>query len=46
VNRNTEKVAEAMSAVLKEKGFDVDCMYVKDVDATTVKNYDCVVAGS
>lgn len=46
VNRNTEKVAKAMSEVLKEKRFDVDCLYVKDVDATGVKNYDCVLAGS
>ena len=46
VNRNTEKVAKAMSDVLKEKGFDVDCLHVKDVDPTSVKNYDCVLAGS
>lgn len=46
VNRNTEKVAEAISEVLKEKGFDVDCLYVKDVDQASVKNYDCVIAGS
>jgi menaquinone-dependent protoporphyrinogen IX oxidase len=46
VNRNTEKVARAMSEVLKEKGFDVDCLYVKDVDPAGVRNYDCVLAGS
>lgn len=46
VNRNTEKVAKAISEVLREKGFDVDCLYVKDVDQTNVKNYDCVLAGS
>jgi len=46
VNRNTERVAKAMSGVLKEKGFDVDCLYVKDVDLAGVKNYDCVLAGS
>jgi flavodoxin len=44
--RNTEKVARAISEVLKEKGFDVDCLYVKDVDSASVKNYDCVLAGS
>ena len=44
--RNTEKVANAMSEVLKEKGFDVDCFYVKDVDAASLKNYDCILAGS
>jgi menaquinone-dependent protoporphyrinogen IX oxidase len=31
VNRNTEKVAKAISEVLKEKGSDVDCWHVKDV---------------
>jgi flavodoxin len=46
VNRNTERVAKALSEVLREKGFDVDCLYVKDVDPASVKNYDCVVAGS
>jgi flavorubredoxin len=46
VNRNTEKVAKAMSEVLKEKGFDVDCMYVNDVDLASVKNYDGILAGS
>jgi len=46
LNRNTEKVAKAMSEVLKEKGFDVDCLHVKDVDPAGVKNYDCVLAGS
>ena len=46
VNKNTEKVAKAINEVLKEKGFDVDCQYVKDVDAADVKNYDCVLAGS
>ena len=46
VNRNTEKVAKAMSEILKGKGFDVDCLYVKDVDPASMKNYDCVLAGS
>jgi flavorubredoxin len=46
VNRNTEKVAKVISEVLKEKGFDVHCLYVKDVDPASVKNYDCVLAGS
>ena len=46
VNKNTEKVATVVSEVLKEKGFDVDCLYVKDVDPARVKNYDCVLAGS
>lgn len=46
VNRNTEKVAKAISEVLKEKGVDNDCTYVKEVDPVSVKNYDCVIAGS
>ena len=44
--RNTENVSRAMSEVLKEKGFDVDCLYVKDVDSASVRNYDCILAGS
>jgi len=44
--RNTEKVAKAIGDVLREKGSDVDCLYVKDVDRASVKNYDCVLAGS
>jgi flavorubredoxin len=44
--RNTEKVAQAVGEVLKTKGFDVDCLYVNDVDAANIKNYDCVLAGS
>ncbi|MGB8780813.1 MAG: flavodoxin domain-containing protein [Candidatus Bathyarchaeia archaeon] len=42
----TAKVAETIREVLKEKGFDVDCLHVKDVDSASVKNYDCVLAGS
>ncbi len=46
VNRNTEKVAAAISETLKSEGLDVDCVYVNDVDPAGVKNYDCVLAGS
>ncbi len=46
VNRNTEEVAKAISGVLKERGFDVYCLYVKNHDPAGVKNYDCVLAGS
>ena len=46
VNRNTEKVAKTVGEVLKEKGFEVDCLYVKEVEAASVKNYDCILAGS
>jgi flavodoxin len=44
-NRNTERIANTMSEVLKEKGFEVDCLYVKDVDPASVKNYDFILAG-
>jgi flavorubredoxin len=44
--RNTEKVAQAISEVLKTKGFEVDCLYVNDVDPANVKIYDSVLAGS
>jgi flavorubredoxin len=46
MKRNTEKVAQAISEVLKAKGHDVDCKYVSDVDPASVKNYDCILAGS
>jgi flavorubredoxin len=46
VNRNTEKVAKAIGEVLKDKGLDVDLLYVNDVDQASVKNYDCILAGS
>lgn len=45
-NRNTEKVAKTVSEVLKQKGFDVDCLYVKEVEAASVKKYDCILAGA
>jgi flavodoxin len=45
-NRNTEKVAKAISEVLQAKGFEVDCLYVKDVKPESVKDYDGVLAGS
>lgn len=44
--RNTEKIAQAISEVLKTKGFQVDCLYVDDVDPANVKNYDSIIAGS
>jgi flavodoxin len=42
----TAKVAETIGAVLKEKGIEVDSFFVKDVDKTVVKNYDCLIAGA
>ena len=44
--RNTEKIAQAIGEVLKTKGFQVDCLYVDDVDPANVKNYDSIIAGS
>jgi flavodoxin len=46
VNKNTEKVAEAIRDVLKAKGVEVQSSYVEDVDASTVKDYDCLIVGS
>jgi len=46
VKRNTEKVAQAIGDVLKEKGFEVDCLYINDVDPARVKNYDCILVGA
>jgi flavorubredoxin len=42
----TAEVAQAISEVLKEKGIETDSFFFKDVDKATVKNYDCVIAGS
>jgi flavodoxin len=42
----TAKVAETIGGVLKEKGIEVDSFFVKDVDRATVKNFDCLIAGS
>ena len=42
----TMKVAETIGDVLKDRGMEVDSIFVKNVDVATVKSYDCVVAGS
>ncbi len=44
--RNTEKVAQTISEVLKTRGFEAGCHYVNDVDQAKVKNYDGVIVGS
>jgi len=44
--RNTEKIATAINEVLKARGFEVDSLYVNNMDPTNVKNYDCVLAGA
>jgi len=42
----TAKVAETISDVLREKGLEVDSLFVNDVDNNMVKNYDCMLAGA
>lgn len=44
--RLTEKVAEAVSGVLKDSGIEVDSSLVKNVDKATLKNYDCILVGA
>jgi flavodoxin len=44
--RCTEKVAETISGTLKEMGVEVDLLFVKDVGATVLENYDCLIAGA
>lgn len=44
--RLTAKVAETIGRALKEKGIEVVSFFVKDVDKTVVKDYDCLVAGA
>ena len=41
--RLTEKVAEAVSGMLKEEGIDVDSFFVKNIDKAIKHNYDCVL---
>jgi flavodoxin len=43
--RLTAKVAETISAAMKEKGAEVDSFFVKDVDKASLVKYDCLVAG-
>ena len=45
-SRMTEKVAQTIGETLKEAGIEVDSSYVKDVDKSIVKNYDCLIAGA
>ena len=41
----TGTVAQTVGETLKEGGIEVDSFYVKDVDKSAVKNYDCLIAG-
>jgi flavorubredoxin len=40
------KIAETIGDVLKTRGIEVDSFFVKNVDLSAVKRYDCLVAGS
>ena len=44
--RNTEKVAQTLGEVLREKGFEVDCKHVNDTDPAIAKDYDSILAGA
>lgn len=41
----TMKVAETIGDVLKDRGIEVDFLFVKNVDLAAIKSYDCLVAG-
>jgi len=41
----TKTVAETIRDVLKEKSVEVDCFYCRELEALTVKSYDCLIAG-
>jgi len=41
----TATVAQTIGEALQENGIEVDSFYIKDADTTTVKNYDCLIAG-
>jgi flavorubredoxin len=42
----TALVAENIGEVLKERGIQVDSVFVADVDKSVVKNYDCLLVGA
>jgi flavorubredoxin len=44
-SKMTMTVAQTIGETLKERGIEVDSFYVEDVDKSTVKNYDCLIAG-
>ena len=43
---NTRKIAETITATLKESGIEADTIYVKDVKKPSAKDYDFLVLGS
>lgn len=44
--KNTEKVANEISEIMKQKEFVVNCLSVSSFDKSNLKNYDCVLVGS
>jgi flavodoxin len=42
----TARVAETISEVLREKGIEVDTVYVGGANMAVVKDYDCLLAGA
>ncbi len=42
----TMKIAETIVGVLKDRGLEVDSLFVENIDLATVKSYDCLVAGA
>jgi flavodoxin len=45
-SKMTAKIAETIGASLKEKGLEVDTLFVNNVDKSTLKNYDLLVFGA
>jgi flavodoxin len=45
-SKTTAAVAFAIRDALKEKGVQVESFFVEDVDKTSVKNCDCLLAGA
>ena len=42
----TAKVAETIGEAITDKGIEVESFFVKDVDQTTIKDYDCLIVGA
>jgi flavodoxin len=44
-SKQTKAVAQTIGETLREKGIEADILYFEEVDKSTIKNYDCVIAG-
>jgi flavodoxin len=42
---NTEKIAKALASGMEERGIDVDCVYVEDVQIDTLTEYNLLAIG-